>query len=80
MVTKIVEVPMSDKKIAEERVNEALAKIDGTISKIIALDDRRLMVFYEGEATDDSGEAGGGADVPSEGTGIAGTSDIDALF
>lgn len=55
LLTKIIEVPVAQgARYAEEVVNAELAKIDGTISSQIALDERRVMVFYEGEASSTS--------------------------
>ena len=49
MKTKIVEVPVSDKKVAEDSVNEQIAVIEkeGEIKFQISLDERRILVFYE---------------------------------
>lgn len=52
MKTKIVEVPISDKKVAEDSVNEQIAAIEkeGKILSQITLDERRILVFYEAKA------------------------------
>lgn len=56
MKTKIVEVPISDKKVAEDSVNEQIAAIEkeGKILSQITLDERRILVFYEAKAKDTS--------------------------
>lgn len=58
MKTKIVEVPISDKKVAEDSVNEQIAAIEkeGKILSQITLDERRVLVFYEAKAKDTSNE------------------------
>lgn len=61
MKTKIVEVPISDKKVAEDSVNEQIAAIEkeGEIKSQIALDERRILVFYEAKDTSGSNDLGG---------------------
>ena len=56
MKTKIVEVPISDKKVAEDSVNEQIASIEkeGKIKSQIALDERRILVFYEAKEASSS--------------------------
>lgn len=58
MKTKIVEVPISDKKVAEDSVNEQIAAIEkeGKILSQITLDERRILVFYEAKAKDTSND------------------------
>lgn len=58
MKTKIVEVPISDKKVAEDSVNEQIAAIEkeGKILSQITLDERRILVFYEAKTKDTSNE------------------------
>lgn len=58
MKTKIVEVPISDKKVAEDSVNEQIAAIEkeGKILSQITLDERRILVFYEAKAKDTSSD------------------------
>lgn len=60
MKTKIVEVPISDKKVAEDSVNEQIASIEkeGKIKSQIALDERRILVFYEAKEASSSSTDG----------------------
>ena len=56
MKAQIVEVPISDKKVAEDSVNEQIASIEkeGKINSQIARDERRILVFYEAKEASSS--------------------------
>lgn len=53
--SKIIEVPIANGSVyAEEVVNAELAKINGTISSVTHLDERRVMIIFEGEDSSES--------------------------
>ena len=67
MMSKIIEVPIADKNNAEKVVNEQLAAIGGTITSIQSLDERRVIVFYNGDGSTPG--TGGGSEDPGTGEG-----------
>ena len=52
MECKIIEIPVADNRIAEQKLNAELAKIKGTFNSATKLDYRRIMVFYEPTASE----------------------------
>jgi len=59
MMSKIIEIPIADKNNAEKVVNEQLAAISGIVN-VQALDERRVIVFYNGSgSTPGTGDGGG---------------------
>lgn len=83
MMSKIIEVPIADKNNAEKVVNEQLAAISG-ITSVQVLDERRVIVFYNGDgstpgtgggSTPGTGDDEGGGEDPGDdpGTGGGGT-------
>lgn len=83
MMSKIIEVPIADKNNAEKVVNEQLAAIGGNITSLQALDERRVIVFYNGDgstpgtggggSTPGTGDDEGGGEDPGDDPGTGGT-------
>ena len=73
MMSKIIEVPIADKNNAEKVVNEQLAAIGGNITSLQALDERRVIVFYNGDGSTPG--TGGGGSTPGTGDDEGGSED-----